>query len=193
MTRASASCGKTPPRPIASSNPAPGRRVPGHPAGDPPARTRLAAGHQPLRRAGQGRVILTSSNPLPHRGFQRLQLGVVIRGPDVLDIPRPGPRRIPHLHCRRTGCSLHCPLIPGHRASLRPRFSAQPHSLHAKEPHVSGTSPPHIHDREPSQERTTGREGRLMRSVSDHPVHSELVAADLLVCLLTPLAGRGAR
>jgi hypothetical protein len=37
----------------------------------------------------QPKLALTSSQPLPRRRFQQLQLSIVMGGPDVLDIPRP--------------------------------------------------------------------------------------------------------
>jgi hypothetical protein len=41
------------------------------------------------RSHGQAQVefALASGQPLPRRGLQQLQLGTVVRGPEVLDIP----------------------------------------------------------------------------------------------------------
>ncbi|MDP4511101.1 hypothetical protein Q9G87_54835 [Nonomuraea sp. G32] len=59
-----------------------------------------------LQRPARGRAViqpeiqllLPSSQPLTRDGLERLQLGVVVRGSDVLDLPRPAARGVHDLH-----------------------------------------------------------------------------------------------
>jgi len=68
--------------------------------------------------------------------LEDLQFGVIMRGPDALDIPRPAPRQVHDLHRCGTRRRLHRPHIRGHQATLRPRFSAQIRSPQARNPQV---------------------------------------------------------
>ena len=72
----------------------------------------------------QVKLALPGRQPLPRRGLQQLQLRVIVRRADVLDLPRPPPRGVHDLHRRRARRRLHRPHIR-HPATLRPRISAQ--------------------------------------------------------------------
>ena len=65
-----------------------------------------------------------SSSTLMLPSFQRFQLSLIVRLPDVLDVPRPTPRRIHDLHHRRARLGFHRPDIR-HQATLRAAVSAQ--------------------------------------------------------------------
>ena len=80
---------------------------------------------RPARRAGvqaQVQLALPGRQPLPRGRFQQLQLRVVMRRAEVLDIPRPAPRRMHDLHRRRARGRLHRPQIRGHQPRIRPRL-----------------------------------------------------------------------
>jgi hypothetical protein len=49
--------------------------------------------------------------PLPRRGLQRLQLGLVVRRPEVLDVPRPPPRQVHELNRCPARLGVHRPAI----------------------------------------------------------------------------------
>ena len=63
---------------------------------------------------------LAVRDPLAGSGLQRLKLRLVVRRPDVLDVPGPAPRRPHDLHRRRTRLGLHRPYIR-HSPTLRSR------------------------------------------------------------------------
>ncbi len=62
---------------------------------------------------------LPGGQPLPRDGLQQFQLGVIMRGPDVLDLPRPAMAGVHDLHRDGARCRPDCPHIR-HRATLRP-------------------------------------------------------------------------
>ena len=144
------------PRRRPARSPAPHSREPAHPAGDPSARTLSAARHRHRRNPGQGQGRPARRPALPRDGNEELQLGVVVRGPDVLDIPRPPPRRVHDLHRRRARGRLHRPHIR-QRATLRPRISAQIHSPTTRNRQVTAVGELRNLDHEPSQEAVSGR------------------------------------
>ena len=76
------------------------------------------------RLKAQAELQLPRGQPLLRRGLQSLQLSVVMRRPDVLDLPRPPPRRPHDLHRHRARLGLHRPQIR-HEATLRAIVSAQ--------------------------------------------------------------------
>jgi hypothetical protein len=61
---------------------------------------------------------LAGRQTIPSGRFQYLQLGVVMRRPEMLDIPRTTPRRVHDLHRRRTRRRLHRAHVGGHRPTL---------------------------------------------------------------------------
>jgi hypothetical protein len=67
----------------------------------------------------QTRPGLQLSGRNPRRGPQRLQLRLIIRRPEVLDLPRSVTRGPHHLHCGRARGGLHCPNI-WHQATRQP-------------------------------------------------------------------------
>jgi hypothetical protein len=78
--------------------------APAHPAGRPSAPRGSAAARrlaQPGRIGGlqaQVKLALAGRQPLPRGGLLQLQLAVIMRRPEVLDVPRPAVRRIYDLH-----------------------------------------------------------------------------------------------
>jgi hypothetical protein len=80
-------------------------------------RQRAASGPSAEARA-ERKLTLPGRHPLPRRGPQQLQLRVIVRGPDVLDVPRSPVRGVHDLH--------------------RPRARGGPHR-----PHVRHTRPPY--------------------------------------------------
>jgi hypothetical protein len=93
---------------------------------------------------------LPGGQPLPCDSFEQLQLGVIMRGPDVLDLPRPAMAGVHDLNRRRARRRLHRPHIR-HPATLEPRASAQIRTPKTTNPQVTASSPPDPSDREPSQ------------------------------------------
>ncbi len=72
----------------------------------------------------QVKLQLARGQPLPGSGLQRVQLGLVVRRAEVLDLARPPPRRVHDLHRRRARLRLHRPDIR-HQATLWAIVSAQ--------------------------------------------------------------------
>jgi hypothetical protein len=104
---------------------APGRHGSGHPPDTPSATRDRQRTTPPASRHG-GREVqtqielgLAGRQTIPSGGFQYLQLGVVMRRPEMLDIPRTTPRRVHDLHRRRTRRCLHRAHVGGHRPHLR--------------------------------------------------------------------------
>jgi hypothetical protein len=95
------------------------------------------------RRALQAEIEfqLASRDPLPGGSLQRLKLGVVVRGADVLDLPRPAPRRPHDLDRRRTRLRLHRPPV---RHPLSLRSQAPPCEPDGKLRGPAGNSGPRI-------------------------------------------------
>lgn len=60
--------------------------------------------------------------PAASRCLQQLQPGVIMRRPEVLDIPGPAMREVHDLHGRRARRRLHRPQIRGHQTTIRPRL-----------------------------------------------------------------------
>jgi hypothetical protein len=99
----------------------------------------------------QVELVLARGQTLPGDRPQDLQLGIIVRRAEVLDVPRPPPRGAHNLHRRRTRRGLHRAHLRGHQPTLRPGISAQTRSRRAKNLLLSTTSPLEVHDREPSQ------------------------------------------
>ena len=91
---------------------------------------------------------LPGRQALPRDRFQQLQLGVIVRRPDVLNLPRPAMVGVHDLH--RGGARRSRPHIR-HRATLRPRISAQIQSPETRNPQLTAMRQLRILDREPSQ------------------------------------------
>ena len=94
-------------------------------------RQRTASRAPRAQSSARGRAHSARQSGLPGGHLQNLQLSLVMRRPNVLDIPRSPPRRVHDLH-RRTRRRRHRPHIRGHQATLRPRISAQIRSEHTK-------------------------------------------------------------
>jgi len=76
------------------------------------------------RLQAQAEFRLPGRDPLPPRGLQHLHPGLVVRRPQVLDLPRAPPRRPHDLHRRRARLRPHRPHIR-HQPTLRATVSAQ--------------------------------------------------------------------
>lgn len=107
-------------------------------AAHPRRRDRQRPGPGSLRPQAQVKLALPGRDPLPPGGLQCLQLRLVVGRAEVLDVPRPPPRRPYDLDRRRARCRLHRPHV-GHRATLRPRISAQ--VQHPRTPNQQVTAP----------------------------------------------------
>ena len=59
---------------------------------------RQGAAALPAGLHAQAELQLPGHHPLPGRGLQRLQLGLVVRRPEVLDVPPPPPRQVHDLN-----------------------------------------------------------------------------------------------
>jgi hypothetical protein len=82
---------------------------------------------------------LTGRQPLPRHRLQQLQLGVIMRGPDVVDPPRPAMIGVHDLHRRRARRRLHRPDIR-HPVTPEPRASAQIRTRKTPNPQVTALS-----------------------------------------------------
>jgi len=98
----------------------------------------------------QVKLTLPGRQPLPRRSLQQLQLRTIVGPADVLDLPRSVMERVDDLHRRGARRGLHRPHIR-HRASLRPRISAQIQLPLTENVQVTASSQPRTHNREPTQ------------------------------------------
>ena len=91
------------------------------------------------RQAGQPRDVTVRPEP-------DIRCRAAVR-PDVLDIPRPAPRRVHHLArpSRPTPCSPSAHIAPGHHPTASALVLQQSRTAN---PQVSETWPPRTHDRE---------------------------------------------
>jgi hypothetical protein len=78
-----------------------------------------AARPRRCRTRAQIQHALPGGQPLPRDGLQQFQVGVIMRGPDVLDLPRPAMAGVHDLHRDGARCRPDRPHIR-HRATLRP-------------------------------------------------------------------------
>ena len=93
---------------------------------------------------------LSGRDPLLCRGLQRLQPRLIVRRPEMFDLPRPAPRGPHDLHRGRPRCGLYCPHVR-HRATLRAAPSAQVHLSQTANQQVNATRSQRTRDREPTQ------------------------------------------
>ena len=119
----------------------------------PQGRDRQRAARGPSGKApGEIERALAGGQALPRDSLQYLQLGLVVRRPDVLHARPPAPEEY-------TTCTIVAPdAVSTVRAygtrPLTARISAQIRSQ-AKNPQVRGMRRPKVHDREPSQVAAT--------------------------------------
>ena len=83
----------------------------------------------------QAELQLPGRDPLLRRGLQRLQLRLVVRRSQVLDLARPSPRGPHDLHRGRARRGLHSPHVR-HQATLRATPSAQVQLQRTENPQV---------------------------------------------------------
>ena len=131
---------------------------------------------RPARAAAETRaqikLALPGRQPLPRDGLEQLQLCIIVRGPDVLDLPRPAMVGVHDLHRHSTRRRLHRPHIR-HLATLRPPISAQIRTPEPANMQVTAACAPKLHDREPSQaaSRASRVQPGMVRLIRHRRVH----------------------
>ena len=123
-----------------------------------------------LRRRIQAQLqlALPGCQPLPGDRLQQLQLAIIVRRADVLDLPRSPMRGVHDLHRDRARRRLHRPEIR-HPATLRPRISAHIRLHQTENMQVTASR----HSRSPKLEPTQDNPP-VLGSIPSRPAKSDL-------------------